>query len=87
MNLGFVGAFLTIAAVGIAQAHIAYVPDLREKKKRELPPYLARLGRPARIGYVLYAVFASAYVVLAAVSFLVGMAHSFHTVAAAVGQR
>jgi hypothetical protein len=43
VNLGFAGAFLAIAAVGIAQAHLAYVPEVREKKKRELPPIAERL--------------------------------------------
>jgi tetratricopeptide (TPR) repeat protein len=37
-NLGFVGAFVGIAAIGIVQAHLAYVPESPEKKKRELPP-------------------------------------------------
>ncbi len=38
VNLGFAGAFVAIAAVGIVQAHLAYVPEAVEKKKRELPP-------------------------------------------------
>lgn len=37
-NLGFAGAFVAIAAIGIVQAHIAFVPETAEKKKRELPP-------------------------------------------------
>jgi tetratricopeptide (TPR) repeat protein len=37
VNLGFAGAFLAIAAVGIAQAHVAFVPEAAEKKKRDLP--------------------------------------------------
>lgn len=37
-NLSFVGGFLTIAAVGIVQSHIAFVPESAEKKRRELPP-------------------------------------------------
>lgn len=82
---GYVALEVSLGLVDLRGRAFALVTSLL--RRRELPPYLARLGRAARIGYVLYAVFASAYVVLAAVSFLVGMAHSFHTVAAAVGQR
>ena len=48
VNLGFTGAFVAIAAIGIAQAHIAFVPEAAEKKKRDLPPVGARsrLHRP-----------------------------------------
>lgn len=38
VNLGFAAAFLAIAAGGIVQAHVAYVPESAEKKKRDLPP-------------------------------------------------
>lgn len=38
VNLGFAGAFVAIAAIGIVQAHLAFVPETAEKKKRELPP-------------------------------------------------
>ena len=38
VNLGFAGAFLAIAVTGIVQAHLAFVPETPEKKKRELPP-------------------------------------------------
>lgn len=55
--------------------------------RRPLPPYLTRLGRLSRIGYLAYGAFAAAYVVLAAVSFLIGLVHSFHTVSAAMGSR
>jgi putative peptide zinc metalloprotease protein len=82
---GYVALEVSLGLVDLRGRAFALVTSLL--RRRELPPYLARLGRPARIGYVLYAVFASAYVAVAAVSFLVGMAHSFHTVAAAVGQR
>ena len=41
-NLSFAGAFVVIAATGIIQAHLAYVPESREKKKRELPPLGSR---------------------------------------------
>ncbi|MBX3202540.1 MAG: hypothetical protein KF894_30720 [Labilithrix sp.] len=47
-NLGFAGAFLGIAAIGIVQAHLAFVPESPERKKRELPP-LGRL-RPSSPG-------------------------------------
>lgn len=45
-NLGFAGAFLAIAVTGIVQAHIAYVPESPEKKKRELPPLALRSRLP-----------------------------------------
>lgn len=38
VNLGFTGAFLAIAAIGIVQANVAFVPESAEKKKRDLPP-------------------------------------------------
>lgn len=38
VNLGFAGAFVAIAAIGIVQAHLTFVPETAEKKKRELPP-------------------------------------------------
>jgi hypothetical protein len=41
-NLSFAGAFVALAAIGIAQAHIAYVPESAEKKKRDLPPLAVR---------------------------------------------
>lgn len=37
-NLGFAGAFVAIAAVGIVQANVAFVAESSEKKKRDLPP-------------------------------------------------
>jgi tetratricopeptide (TPR) repeat protein len=37
-NLGFTGAFLVLAAAGIVQANLAFVPESAEKKKRDLPP-------------------------------------------------
>ncbi len=37
-NLAFAGAFVGIAAVGIVQAHVEFVPERAEKKKRDLPP-------------------------------------------------
>lgn len=36
-NLGFAGAFAALAAVGIVQAHLAFVPERVETKSRELP--------------------------------------------------
>jgi tetratricopeptide (TPR) repeat protein len=42
VNLGFAGAFAAIAAIGIVQAHLAYVPESPEKKKRDLPPLSVR---------------------------------------------
>lgn len=44
VNLGFAGAFVALAATGIAQAHIAFVPEAAEKKKRDLPPLGPRPG-------------------------------------------
>ncbi|HVH42226.1 MAG TPA: hypothetical protein VM925_07770, partial [Labilithrix sp.] len=41
-NLGFAGAFVAIAAIGIVQAHVAFVPESAEKKKRDLPPLALR---------------------------------------------
>jgi hypothetical protein len=37
-NLGFAGGFLAIAAIGVIQANVAFVPETPEKKKRDLPP-------------------------------------------------
>lgn len=82
---GYVALEVSLGLVDLRGRAFALVTAML--RRRELPPYLARLSFPARTGYVVYAVFASAYVGLAAVSFLVGMVHSFHTVAAAVGQR
>lgn len=36
-NLSIVGAFAVVLVAGIAQANIAFVPEMREVKKRELP--------------------------------------------------
>lgn len=38
VNLGFVGAFVAIAAGGILQANLAFVPETAETRKRDLPP-------------------------------------------------
>jgi tetratricopeptide (TPR) repeat protein len=38
VNLGLVGAFVAVTAVGIIQANVSYVPEVVERKKRELPP-------------------------------------------------
>jgi hypothetical protein len=48
VNLGFTGAFVAIAAIGIVQAHLAFVPESAEKKKRELPPLGVRPSSEAR---------------------------------------
>lgn len=42
VNLGFAGGFVLAAAVGIVQAHVAFVPESAEKKKRDLPPMTPR---------------------------------------------
>lgn len=38
VNLGFAGGLIGVAAIGIAQAHIAFTPESAEKKPRDLPP-------------------------------------------------
>ena len=38
VNLSFTAGLVGIAAIGIAQAHIAFVPEAAEKKSRPLPP-------------------------------------------------
>jgi len=38
VNLGFVGGFVGLAAIGIVQAHIVYAPEVADKKRRDLPP-------------------------------------------------
>jgi hypothetical protein len=38
VNLSLVGAFAAVAITGIVQANLAYVPEVSETKKRELPP-------------------------------------------------
>ncbi|MBX3233401.1 MAG: hypothetical protein KIT84_33945 [Labilithrix sp.] len=38
VNFGFTAGFVGFAALGIVQAHIAFVPERAEKKPRELPP-------------------------------------------------
>jgi tetratricopeptide (TPR) repeat protein len=38
VNLSFAGAFVAVAALGIVQAHLAFVPESAEKRKRDLPP-------------------------------------------------
>ena len=38
MNLGFVGGFLAAAGIGIAQAQIAFVPEKKEIRTRDIPP-------------------------------------------------
>lgn len=43
-NLAFAGAFVAIAAAGIVQANMAFVPEWKEKKPRELPP-VPRVGK------------------------------------------
>jgi tetratricopeptide (TPR) repeat protein len=37
-NLSVVGGFIGLAAIGIVQAELAYVPEVAETKKRDLPP-------------------------------------------------
>jgi hypothetical protein len=49
VNLGFAGAFVAIAAIGIVQAHLAYVPESAEKKKRDLPPLAFRSASWSRL--------------------------------------
>jgi hypothetical protein len=49
-NLGFAGAFLAIAVTGIVQAHIAFVPESAEKKKRDLPPLAPRTTASSSMG-------------------------------------
>lgn len=46
-NLAFAGAFVGIAASGIIQAHLSFVPESAEKKKRDLPPLGLRSRSPA----------------------------------------
>ncbi len=58
---GYVALEISLGLVDLRGRSFALVGSLL--RRRELPPYLARLGRAARTGYVLYAVFASAYVV------------------------
>ncbi|MEO7092722.1 MAG: hypothetical protein ABI175_05695, partial [Polyangiales bacterium] len=43
VNLISVGAFFLIAAGGIAQAHLAFVPESYDTRKRTLPPQFLRL--------------------------------------------
>jgi tetratricopeptide (TPR) repeat protein len=45
-NIGLAGAFVAVAAIGIIQANLGYVPEIVEVKKRELPalPALSRLS-------------------------------------------
>ncbi len=38
VNLSLVGAFAAVAITGVVQANLAYVPEISETKKRELPP-------------------------------------------------
>lgn len=38
VNLALVGAFAAVAITGVVQANLAYVPEISETKKRELPP-------------------------------------------------
>ena len=51
VNLSLVGALAAVAITGIAQANLAYVPEISETKKRELPsqsrlvPILAPVAR------------------------------------------
>lgn len=44
-NLGLGGALVTVAAIGIVQANVAFVPQFDEVKKRPLPP----LGKAPRL--------------------------------------
>jgi hypothetical protein len=37
-NLGFAGAFLAVAGLGILEANLSFVPEHAEKKHRDLPP-------------------------------------------------
>jgi hypothetical protein len=37
VNLSLVGGFIVVAAAGIVQAHLAYVPEFHDTKTRELP--------------------------------------------------
>ena len=46
-NLAFAGAFVGIAATGIIQAHLMFVPESAEKKKRDLPPLGLRSRSPS----------------------------------------
>ncbi len=41
-NLAFVGGFVGAAAIGIVQAHVAFVSESAEKRKRDLPELGAR---------------------------------------------
>lgn len=47
VNLGFAAGFAVVAGIGIVQAHLVYVDETPEKKKRDLPPMGAR-PLPAR---------------------------------------
>ena len=38
VNLSLVGAFVAVAIAGIVQANLAYVPEVSETRKRDLPP-------------------------------------------------
>ena len=38
VNLSLVGALAAVAITGVVQANLAYVPEITETKKRELPP-------------------------------------------------
>jgi hypothetical protein len=38
VNLGFVGGFLAAVGVGVAQAQIAFVPEKKEIRTRDIPP-------------------------------------------------
>jgi len=40
-------AFATVALAGVIQAEIAFVPDFRETRRRQLPTYLAAPPKPA----------------------------------------
>lgn len=46
-NLGLGGALATVAAVGIIQANVAFVPEFDEIKRRPLPPLARRTPRVA----------------------------------------
>lgn len=42
VNLTFAASFVAVAALGIVQSHLNFVPESREKKKRDLPPQPTR---------------------------------------------
>ena len=44
VNLSFVGAFAAIAITGVVQANLAYVPEVSETKRRDLPALSARIA-------------------------------------------